>query len=201
MRAKETLLPTLALLIAAGAGAQAPPALGPADGADLPAVDLDRVGVGMPAPDFTLARHGGGTVTLSEYRGRKNVVLVFFRGYWCPYCITQLTELRALLGAELKDDTEIVVVSVDDDEETGRTIARVGEDGMAPDFTFLSDPDHRVIDRYGILNANAGGRGALPHPASYVIDRQGIVRWKDVQTDYKVRPTNEQIRAALLLLR
>jgi AhpC/TSA family len=57
--------------------------LGPADGHDLPPVDLERVGIGDIAPDFTLgAPMTGGTVTLSEYRGKKNVVLVFYRGYW-----------------------------------------------------------------------------------------------------------------------
>lgn len=202
MHPSRSFLPAFAIFVAAASAAgQAPPALGPADGADLPAVDLERVRVGAHAPDFTLARHGGGTVTLSEYRGKANVVLIFFRGYWCPYCIAQLTELRTLLGPDLKEDTEIVVVSVDDDEETGRTIARVGQDGTAPDFTFLSDLDAAVIGRYGILNPNAGRRAPLPHPATYVIDRQGVIRWLDVETDYKVRPTNDAIRAALLKLR
>jgi len=68
------------------------------------------------------------------------------------------------------------------------------EDGKAPRFPLLSDPDHRVIDRYGLLNPSGQG---LPHPATYVIDRKGIVRWKFVEVDYKIRPANEQIRAAL----
>jgi peroxiredoxin len=198
---KPFIVPALALFVAGTAAAQAPPGLGPADGASLPPTDLARVSVGAAAPDFTLARHGGGTGTLSSYRDRKNVVLIFFRGYWCPYCITQLTELRTLLGADLEASTEILVVSVDDDEETGRTIARVGQDGTAPDFTFLSDPDAAVIGRYGILNPDAGRRAPLPHPATYVIDRRGVIRWLDVQTDYKIRPSNEAIRAALLKLR
>lgn len=56
--------------------------LGPADGLDLPAVDLDRVVVGVEAPDFTLRSLSGEIVTLSDFRGRKNVVLVFYRGHW-----------------------------------------------------------------------------------------------------------------------
>ena len=72
------------------------------------------------------------------------------------------------------------------------------DDGKAPDFLFLSDPGHRVIDRYGLLNPD--GRG-WPHPATFVIDRQGIVRWRFVETDYKVRATNEQILNALARLR
>jgi len=56
--------------------------LGPADGLDLPAVDLDRVRVGDPAPDFTLTSLAGPPVTLSQYRGTKDVILVFYRGHW-----------------------------------------------------------------------------------------------------------------------
>jgi hypothetical protein len=58
------------------------PSLGPADGRELPATDLDRVQAGDLAPDFTLASLGGPLVTLSDYRGSKDVVLVFYRGHW-----------------------------------------------------------------------------------------------------------------------
>lgn len=58
-------------------------------------------------------------------------------------------------------------------------------------FPMLSDPDHRVIDRYGLLNE--GARNPIPHPATYVIDRRGIVRWKFVEVDYKLRPSNEDV--------
>ena len=56
--------------------------LGPADGAGLSPFDTGRVAIGVPAPDFTLVSKDGGTVTLSQFRGKKDVVLVFYRGYW-----------------------------------------------------------------------------------------------------------------------
>lgn len=59
-----------------------PVVLGPADGRDLPAIDLERVQVGDLAPDFSLASLAGPVVTLSDFRGTKNVILVFYRGYW-----------------------------------------------------------------------------------------------------------------------
>ena len=58
------------------------PKLGPKDGRDLPREDLERVQVGDLAPDFTLDTHSDGYITLSDYRGKKNVVLVFYRGHW-----------------------------------------------------------------------------------------------------------------------
>lgn len=56
--------------------------LGPVDGHELPSVDLDRVQVGDEAPDFSLQSYRGPVVTLSDFRGEKNVVLVFYRGHW-----------------------------------------------------------------------------------------------------------------------
>lgn len=56
--------------------------LGPKDGTDLSATDLQRVKVGQPAPDFTLEDTDGRSITLSDFRGKKSVVLVFYRGYW-----------------------------------------------------------------------------------------------------------------------
>jgi hypothetical protein len=59
-----------------------PVVLGPVDGHDLPGVDLERIKVGDVAPDFSLASLAGPVVTLSDFRGAKNVILVFYRGYW-----------------------------------------------------------------------------------------------------------------------
>jgi hypothetical protein len=56
--------------------------LGPADGRELPPADTGRVKVGDIAPDFSLQSYDDGVVTLSDYRGQKNVVLVFYRGHW-----------------------------------------------------------------------------------------------------------------------
>ena len=173
--------------------------MGPVDGRTLSPTEIDRVAVGSAAPDFTLAKMGGGTTTLSSFRGKKNVVLVFYRGYWCPFCIKQLTGMRQLLDADMKKDTELLAVSVDGEADTQKTIARISADGTQPDFAFLSDADHAVIARYGILNPNAGSR-FIPHPATYVIDREGVVRWRDIETDYKIRPANEAIVSAVRAL-
>lgn len=69
-------------ILAAGALAQATKQLGPVDGLELPPTEIDRVQVGTVAPDFSLAAMNDDVVTLSDFRGRKNVVLVFYRGHW-----------------------------------------------------------------------------------------------------------------------
>jgi len=56
--------------------------LGPKDSTDLSPTDPQRIKGGQPAPDFTLEDMEGKSITLSEFRGKKTVVLVFYRGYW-----------------------------------------------------------------------------------------------------------------------
>jgi cytochrome oxidase Cu insertion factor (SCO1/SenC/PrrC family) len=56
--------------------------LGPKEGSDLGPTDLQRIKVGQPAPDFTLEDMEGKSISLSDFRGKKTVVLVFYRGYW-----------------------------------------------------------------------------------------------------------------------
>jgi hypothetical protein len=59
-----------------------PTSLGPADGRELAPADTGRVRVGDLAPDFSLASYDDGVLTLSDYRGTKEVILVFYRGWW-----------------------------------------------------------------------------------------------------------------------
>jgi len=85
---------------------------------------------------------------------------------------------------------------VDPKADLQKMVDRISkEDGKAPDYVFLSDPGHRVINRYGLLNPN-DPRG-IPHPTTYVIDRRGVVRWKFTEVNYRVRPTNAMILDAL----
>ncbi len=69
-------------LVVACTGEQAPVQLGPVDGFDLSPTALDRVAIGSMAPDFSLETMNNDTLTLSSFRGDKNVVLVFYRGHW-----------------------------------------------------------------------------------------------------------------------
>jgi len=78
---RATLFAVLIFLTAL-AGATATARLGPKDGGDLRAIELGRVKVGQAAPDFTLEQTDGKAITLSDFRGKKSVVLVFYRGYW-----------------------------------------------------------------------------------------------------------------------
>ena len=91
-----------------------------------------------------------------------------------------------------------MALSIDDLEKMQMMVDRVAEDdGRVLDFTLLSDPDHAVIDRYGLLNQQDPRQRPIPHPTVFVIDQEGVVRWKFVEVNYKIRPGNDDILAAL----
>jgi peroxiredoxin len=99
-----------------------------------------------------------------------------------------------LLDEQHRDQVEILAVSIDPRDKAIFLRDKL-KDQPGFNFPLLSDAGHRVIDRYGLLNEKSN-RG-WPHPATYVIDRQGVVRWKFVEVDYKVRPSNEGVLAQI----
>jgi len=103
-----------------------------------------------------------------------------------------------MLTEEQEETTQILALSVDAPEDLQRMVDRISaDDSLVPRFPFLTDEGHQVIDRYGLFN-DADPRGRqITHPATYIIDREGVVRWKFVEVDYRIRPSNEDVLAAL----
>ena len=94
-----------------------------------------------------------------------------------------------------KKSVQVLAVSTDNHKDSRKLAEDLRRESPEEyDFPFLEDKDHKVIDHYGILNPE--GR-SWPHPATYIIDREGVVRWKFVEVDYRVRPGNEDLLAAL----
>jgi len=113
-----------------------------------------------------------------------------------------LAGLRAFL--QKNEDVKLFAVSVDSPDISKEFAAKLAADGRGEiTFPLLSDPDHRTIDAYGLHDhAYDGGKFAgIPHAAVYMIDKKGIVTWTKVESNYRERPANEEIRAALNALR
>jgi peroxiredoxin len=109
-----------------------------------------------------------------------------------------LAGLRTLLNKT--ENVRLFAISVDPPDVSKEFAIKLAADGRGElSFPLLSDPDHKTIDAYGLHDpAYDGGKSAgIPHPAVYVIDKNGIVRWSRVETNYRERPTNEEIRTAL----
>lgn len=109
-----------------------------------------------------------------------------------------MADLRALLRPD--EPVRLWAVSVDSSGESkdfAQAIARDGRGGVA--FQLLSDPQHRVIDAYGLADPRYAGlrRAGIPYPAAYVVDRAGRIAWARIDKDYTQRPPNREIRTAL----
>jgi peroxiredoxin len=109
-----------------------------------------------------------------------------------------LAELRFLLKPN--DAVKLYAISRDSHGESREFAKKIAQDGRGEvNFPLLSDSDSRVIDAYGLRDPAYAGQKVegIPHPTVYVIDRAGRVTWALVESDYKKRPTNDELRAAL----
>jgi len=139
-----------------------------------------KVGVGDTAPDFELPAVQGGTVRLSDYRGKKSVVLSFVPAAWTPVCSDQWPGYNIAQEMFTVHDAVIIGISVDNIpsqhawSEAMNTIT----------FPVLSDfwPHGAVADSYGVLRTDGMAERAL-----FIIDKKGIIRYIDVH-DINKRP-------------
>lgn len=95
---------------------------------------------------------------------------------------------------------KLYAVSVDSPRESREFAEKIASDGRGEvTFRLLSDLESRTVDAYGLRDPAYAGQPneGIPCPAVYVIDEAGRVAWARIESDYRQRPTNEEIRAAL----
>ena len=145
-----------------------------------------------PRPDFELEDSGGAAFHLYDRLGEGGTILVFYRGHWCPYCRRYLTKLQGNWHRIVERDVVLAAISPEP-PATSRVLA----EQLGLRFRLLSDPAGQVIDRYGTRNGFLTGRSLLPHPSVFVLDREGTIRFKSIDRNYKKRTTMRTIFAAL----
>jgi mycoredoxin-dependent peroxiredoxin len=131
------------------------------------------VEIGAMAPDFELKDQHGTPVKLSDFRGKKNVVLVFYPLAFSGVCSGELCEMRDSFPEAEREDVEVLTVSVDS-VHVHRTWAEI--EGY--EFGLLSDfwPHGAVAKSYGVFDEERG----LATRGTFIIDKSGVVRWKVV---------------------
>lgn len=109
-----------------------------------------------------------------------------------------MAELRSLLKPN--ETVRLYAISIDNHADSKKLAEKIATDkkGLIT-FPLLSDWDSRVVDAYGLRDPRYKGQSieGVPYPAVYVIDKTGRVAWSKIDIDYKNRPTNREIRAAL----
>ncbi|MGI5427345.1 peroxiredoxin-like family protein [Streptomyces sp. CA-179760] len=166
---------------------------------------------GDKAPRFSLPSATGQTLSLDALLAEGPVVLTFYRGAWCPYCNIALRSLQQHHDVITARGARLVAVSPQIPDES---LPLTEKHGLA--FDVLSDIGSDTAKQYGLAfdlpddlaavydklgfdlqRVNAGHPRTLPLPATYVIDRDGVIRWAFVDTDYTTRAEPADILAAL----
>ena len=105
----------------------------------------------------------------------------------------------------MKDENvKLYAISVDPPDVSKNFAAKIASDGKAKvGFPLLSDPDHKVIDKYRLRDPAYKGQNVdgIPHPAVYIINKNGKVIWAKIESNYRKRPTNDELRAVLNTLK
>jgi len=167
----------------------------PAEGGNAMQTTAAVPEIGQMAPEFRLKGPGGQFFTLTEYRGRKNVVLAFFPLAFSPVCSHQLPALEKQMSRFRNLDAEVLGISVDSHFANDAFAKHLGLS-----FPLLSDFEREASAAYGVLVADKGHSGR----ALFAVDRQGRIVHRDVSPapgDPAQIPDHEKVLRALESLR
>lgn len=160
------------------------------------------------APGFTAKDQNDASIRLKDLTKKGNVVLIFYRGNWCPYCSKQLMRLEDSLQLIRDKGAQLIAVTPETQEGISKTIEKTKasfpilyDEGLkimkAYDVNF--QVDERTVARYKSANidllANNGKlNGAnLPVPAVFIINKQGLIIYRYFDADHKKRPSVKEI--------
>lgn len=148
--------------------------------------------IGQEAPDFTLQNQFGEDVKLSDFRGKKNVVLVFFPMAFTGICTGELCEIQDNRETFVSDDVQVLGISCDT-SATQKVFAE--QEGL--DYPLLSDfwPHGEISQLYGAWFEPRG----FSMRGTFVIDKEGVLRWSVVNGPGDARKSDEYKQALAAL--
>ena len=155
-------------------------------------LDSMRIELGTAAPDFTLKDQNNVEVTLSTFRGQKNVLVVFYPLAFTGTCQGELNQVRDNAGDFVTDDVQVLTISVD-----SPYAHKVWAEREGFDFPLLSDfwPHGEVAREYGVFNDKFG----FANRGTFLVDRAGLVRFIEINGPGEARD-HEAWRKAIAAL-
>lgn len=170
-------------------------------------VTVQGLKVGDDAPEFFGIDQAGNQLNLSKVIENGPVVLIFYRGYWCPYCNKHLSQLQDSLQLILDKGASVIAISPELPEFAEKTISKTGAS-----FSIISDTTHQIMKDYkvdyavskgkafmykvfgmNIEKTNGDDSNTLPVPATYIIDINGKIKYVHFKSDYKKRASISEI--------
>lgn len=163
--------------------------------------------IGSKAPDFKAKDQDGNEIRLKDQLKKGKVVLVFYRGYWCPYCNRELSRLQDSLALIQEKGATVIAVSPEKPENIKQTVEKT-----KATYSVLYDEGMKIMKGYEVeyeleettlaryrssgldIEKNNGSNGKyLPVPAVYIIDKESNVTYRFFDADYKKRPSIAEI--------
>ena len=167
--------------------------------------------VGAKVPRFDLPDHDGRIVRSSDLLAKGTLVLCFIRGRWCPFCVGQMEAMNLVLPQIEQAGATLVAVSPQTVKQ-----AFFMHDQHKLRFPLLSDADNQVARKFGLTYrvpdaqeavyrkafvnlpfTNGDDSWELPIPATYIVDREGTIRYASANEDYTERPEPDDLVRAL----
>lgn len=159
------------------------------------------------APDFKAKDQNGTEIRLKDLLKEGKVVLVFYRGQWCPYCNKELSRLQDSLQFIKDKGATLVAVSPEQPENISKTVEKT-----KAEYSILYDEGLKIMKAYDVefevpentltryrnagldIEKNNGSNGKyLPIPAVYIIDKEQTVIYRFFEKDYKKRPSVKEL--------
>ena len=158
--------------------------------------------INSKAPDFKAKDQNGAEVSLKDLRKKGPVVVVFYRGNWCPYCSKALTRFQDSLQYLTAKGAQVVAITPEGAAGLAKTVEKTGlqfpivsdeEMKIAKGYKVAFNVDDRTLGRYknagiDLLETNGQKEAMLPVPAVYIINKEGSVTYRFFNEDYKKRP-------------
>lgn len=168
--------------------------------------------VGDEAPNISMTTSENKTVTLKYFYEKQPIVVIFYRGYWCPICNKYLSEFAVKAASIENAGAKIIAISSESYENASKTIEnnKIG-------FTVISDFDGSIMEAFdvkfdvtkeyqemiqdklgvSVSETNANKESVLPVPATFIIDKNGKIVYKQFDPNYKNRASVQDILAHL----
>jgi len=164
--------------------------------------------INSEAPDFKATDQYGDEIRLKDVLKDSLVVLIFYRGQWCPYCNRQLKKLEDSLQLIKNKGARLIAVTPEKPEFISKTIEKT-----KASYPLLYDKDMKIMKAYAVAfqvddksvsrykNADIDlitsngqkDKAFLPVPAVYIISREGAILYRYFDSDYKKRPSVQEI--------
>jgi peroxiredoxin len=163
--------------------------------------------INSKAPDFRARDQNQNEISLKELRKKGPVVLIFYRGNWCPYCSKYLKKLQDSLQFIKAKGAQLIAITPEAQEGIDSTIQKTGASfpiiydkdmNIANNYHVAFKVDDRVTARYknagiDLIKTNQQKEASLPVPAVYIINKEGSVIFRYFEEDYKKRVSVREI--------